>query len=177
MVDLEDWVDRPILSDLRRIMQLEEYVGTFAIGDFPSGHYAVASLWLASNSIICDDRSNTENYRGPYWLVFNFYESSPKTAIISTDLKSSLLSALSNAAVVDHIPFMLCTLEQTSVFNNVCRKQAVAMTTEILSRRFISQRLENLGNKYDNRHIWHDPRDFSLLLYFGQVHEKLPSQL
>ncbi|CAF4288619.1 unnamed protein product [Rotaria sp. Silwood2] len=155
MVDLEDWVDRPILSDLRRIMQLEEYVGTFAIGDFPSGHYAVASLWLASNSIICDDRSNTENYRGPYCL----------------------LSALSNAAVVDHIPFMLCTLEQTSVFNNVCRKQAVAMTTEILSRRFISQRLEKLGNKYDNRHIWHDPRDFSLLLYFGQVHEKLPSQL
>jgi len=36
-VDLADWVCRPVLSDLRRIMKMKEYKGTFIVGDFSSG--------------------------------------------------------------------------------------------------------------------------------------------
>ena len=65
MVDLADWIGRPVLSDLRHIMKMNEYVGTFATGNYLTGEYAGASLWQPSNAILCDDRTNIEHpYRG-----------------------------------------------------------------------------------------------------------------
>lgn len=177
MVDLVDWIGRPVLSDLRRIMKMNEYVGTFAVGNFLTGEYAVASVWQPSNAILCDDRSNKEHaYRGAYRLAFNFFQS-PSATSCSSDEKRLLLSALGNATATDGIPFILCHIEQSSPFNVVCRSRAVAMTTDILSRHKVSDRMTVAGDEFDKLPVWLDPRDFSGLLYFGPLSNKVQSGL
>ena len=88
-----------------------------------------------------------------------------------------LLSALSNAAATDGIPFILCHIEQSSPFNAVCRSRAVAMTTDLLSRHKVSDRMIAAGDEFDKLPVWLDPRDFSGLLYFGPLSSKVKSGL
>ena len=176
-VDLVDWINRPVFSDLYRIMQMSEYLGTFAVGDFPTGQYAIASVWQPSSVILCDDRSNMKNtYRGPFRLIFNFFQSTSVPSS-SNDNARMLLSALSNAAAIDGIPFMLCQIDESSPFNLLCLDRAVAMTTEIMTRDNISHRMTVLKDKFDKLSTWLDPRDFSGLLYFFPVSNKVQSQL
>jgi hypothetical protein len=67
MVNQTDWVRRPALSNLRHIMKMKDYQGTFVAGDFASGRYSAASVWQPSTFILCDDRSDMKNaHRGPY---------------------------------------------------------------------------------------------------------------
>jgi hypothetical protein len=176
-VDLAHWLCRPVLSDLRRIMNMKEYKGTFVIGDFSSGRYSVASVWQSTNAILCDDRSHLKNaYRGPYWIAFNFFQS-PSSPLNSKDEKEILLSSLCSAAFNNGIPFLLCHTEQSSIFNPICRKRAVAITTEILARQDVSQRMTELDDKFDKSPVWLDPRDFSVIPYFSLLPEKIKSQL
>jgi hypothetical protein len=51
------------------------------------------------------------------------------------------------------------------------------MTTEILSRRAVSQRMIELGDKLDRSSVWLDPRDFSGLLFVSLLPEKIKCQL
>jgi hypothetical protein len=177
MVDLANWVCRPVLSDLRHIMKMKEYKGTFVIGDFSSGRYSAASVWQSTNSILCDDRSHSKNaYRGPYWLAFNFFQS-PSSELNSRDEKEALLSSIISAAFNNGIPFVLCHVEQSSVFNLLCRKRALSITTEVLGRRAVSERMIELGDKFDKSPVWLDPRDFSTLLSFSLLPEKIKCQL
>lgn len=158
-------------------MTMREYIGTFIIGDFHSGHYIAASVWQPSSAILCDDRCSQENvYRGPYWLVFNLFQS-PNILSFPNDVKESLLSSLSHMAFNKSIPYILCHVERSSIFNNVCRSKALAMATEILSRVSLSQRIIELGNEFDSSPVWLDPRDFSSLLYFAAPCQYLSSQL
>jgi hypothetical protein len=176
-VDLADWVCRPVLLDLRRIMNMKEYKGTFVIGDFPSGRYSAVSVWQSTNAILCDDRSHLKNaYRGPYWIAFNFFQS-PSSKSNSRDEKEILLSSLSSAAFNNGIPFLLCYTEQSSIFNPICRKQALAITTGILSRHDRSERMTVLKNKFDKSPVWLDPRDFSTLPQLSLLPEKTKSHL
>jgi hypothetical protein len=176
-VDLADWVYRPVLSDLRRIMNMKEYKGTFVIGDFPSGRYSAASVWQSTNIILCDDRSHSTNaYRGPYWVAFNFFQS-PLSESNSRDEKEILLSSLCSAAFNNGIPFLLCYTEQSSVFNLICRKRALAITTGILSRHDRSERMTVLKNKFDKSPVWLDPRDFCTLPQLSLLPEKTKSHL
>jgi hypothetical protein len=176
-VDLAHWVCRPVLSDLRHIMNMKEYKGTFVVGDFPSGRYSTVSVWQSTNAILCDDRSDSKNaYRGPYWLAFNFFQS-PSSELNSRDEKEILLSSLSSVAFNNGIPFVLCHTEQSSVFNPICRKRALAIATEILGQRAVSQRMTELDDKFDKSPVWLDPRDFSTLLSFSLLREKLKSHL
>jgi hypothetical protein len=176
-VNLADSICRPVLSDLRHIMNMKEYKGTFVIGDFPSGRYSVTSVWQSTNAILCDDRSDSKDaYRGPYWLAFNFFQS-PSSELNLRDEKEILLSSLSSAAFNNGIPFLLCHTEQSSVFNPICRKRALAIATEIHSRQDISQRMTVLDDKFDKSPVWLDPRDFSVIPYFSVLPEKLKCQL
>jgi hypothetical protein len=176
-VDLADWVCRPVLSDLRRIMKMKEYKRTFVIGDFSSGRYSAAPLWQSTSAVLCDDRSNSKNaYRDPYWLAFNFFQY-PSSKLNSRNEKETLLSSLSSTAFNNGIPFLLCHTEQSSVFNPLCRKRALAIATEILGRQAASKRMTELGDKFDKSPVWLDPRDFSTLLYFSLLPEKIKCHL
>ena len=172
MVDLIDWINRPVLSDLRYLMQMKEYLGTFAVGDFPTGRYAGASVWQPSSLILCDHRPNIRNaYRDPYRLVSNFFQSSTVPSY-SNDEKIMLLSALSNAAAIDGIPFILCHIEQSLSFNALLQEHAAAVVTEIMTRNNISSRIAIAQDELDKSTTWLDPRDFSGLLRFGPVFGK-----
>lgn len=177
MTILSDWVCRPVLDELQRIVNMTEYVGTFCTGDFPSGRYTVASVWQSFNAIVCDDRpSSISSYRGPYWLIFNFFQS-PELVSSSDEEKLKMLSSLSNLAFRNGIPFVLCHIQKSSVFHGVCRKQALAMTTEILSWNIYSQQMFDLKDEFDQCPVWLDPRDFSSLLYFTPLSDCLPCKL
>jgi hypothetical protein len=43
-LDLAHWVCRSVLSDLRHIMNMKEYKGTFVVGDFSLGRYSATSV-------------------------------------------------------------------------------------------------------------------------------------
>ena len=173
-VDLADWVHRPVLSDLRRITASKEYVGTFVSGSLPAGSYTAASMWQPTSAILCDDRHDQQKaYRGPYRLIFNLVQSNAPT----DDQRETFVNALSNTVAIEGIPFMLCHVERSSPFNEVFRRRALAMTTEILSRRIRSPRMAELGDQYDYSPVWLDPRDFSSLLYFTPVSDKVYSNL
>lgn len=177
MVDLIDWSNRPILSDLRSVMQMKEYLGTFAVGDFPTGRYAVASVWQPSSLILCDDRLNMKNvYRGPYWLVSNLFQSTTATPY-SNDEKRMLLSALNSEAANNGIPFILYQIEQSSPFNAFVQKQAVAVTTEFVAQINYSSRMATIKNDSGKLPTWLDPRDFSGLLYFNPMSGKDSSHI
>lgn len=174
MVDLADWISRPVLSDLRRIMMLKEYLGTFVIGDFPSGAYAAASVWHSSNAVLCNDQSpKPDTYRSSFRLISNMFQSKSS----SHDQRVMLIRALSNAAAVDNIRYMLCHVERSSMFNPLLRQKAVAMATEVLSRRIRSERMLELNDQYEVLPTWLDPRDFSALLYFTNVSDIVQSNL
>ena len=179
MADLADWICRPVLSDLRRIMMMKEYKGTFIIGDFPSGEYLATSVWQSSSALLINDLADSKNpYRGPYWLAFNFFQSpASKLNSKNKDNINLLFDALTNEAFNHGIPFLLCHLPQSSIFNPICRKRAIAVTTEILSRRAVSRCMVKLGDQFDKSPVWLDPRDFSALLYFHSITENIKSQL
>jgi hypothetical protein len=150
-------------------MTMKEYQGTYIVGDFASGQYSAASVWQPLSAIFCDDRSGIKNgYRGPYWLVFNFFQSSI-SASNANDENHFLLSSLKHTGANKDIPFMLFHVEQSSAFNTLCRKQAVAIATEVRSQLNFSERIEKLGDQFDTSPVWLDPRDFSSLLYFNSL--------
>ncbi|CAF0915550.1 unnamed protein product [Adineta steineri] len=178
MVDMIDWVQRPSPSDIHRIMHMDEYIGTFAVGDFSSQQYAAAMIWEPLTAILCDDRSGTKNaYRGRFRLVLNFFQSSNSIPSVTAHEREHLISALSNAAANDKIPFLMCDIEESSPFTSLVQQKALAMTTANISRIPQSQRFTDMVDRFANSPIWLDPRDFGTLLYLKPVSEKLQSQL
>ena len=161
-----DWISRPILSDLRHIIGMKEYIGTYVIGDFPHGSFCAASVWQPSNIIICDDRQSLSNpCRAPFRVIFNIFESNQG----AIDKRELLLSGLLDAIALDKIPYVLGHVDIKSPFNELLRQRASAISTEILSRRIISSRMQDTNDEYDNSPVWLDPRDFSALLYFFEI--------
>ncbi|CAF0915570.1 unnamed protein product [Adineta steineri] len=178
MVDMIGWVQRPSLSDLHRIMHMDEYIGTFAVGDFSSQQYAAAMIWEPLAAILCDDRSGTNNaYRGRFRLALNFFQSSNSVPSITAHEREHLISALSNAAANDNIPFLMCDIEESSPFTSLVQQKALAMTTANITRIPQSQRFTDMVDRFANSPVWLDPRDFGSLLYFKPLSEKLQSQL
>lgn len=168
-MDLSHCYHRPILTDLQNIMKMKEYQGTFIAGDVPSGRFSAASVWQPSSAILCDDRPHTKNtYRGPYWLVFNLFQSL-KSSSYSSKLNQLLLSSLSHIAAKQGIPYMLCHVDQSSLFNPLCRKQALGVATEVQSHYAVSEHATNLIKQFHGGPIWLDPHDFSSLLYFNAI--------
>ena len=159
------------------VMNMKEYIGIFCTGDFASKQYSVASVWQPANAILCDDRFPQMNsYRGPYWLIFNFFRSSTLTTS-SDDQGQDLLSSLSQVAYCNGIKFMLCHIEQSSMFRDLCQQIALAKTTEMLSRTIVSDKTNSLGGNFDSCPIWLVPRDFSSLLFFNSPVECLSARL
>ncbi|CAF1483481.1 unnamed protein product [Adineta steineri] len=178
MVDMIDWVQRPSLSDLHRIMHMDEYIGIFVIGDFSSGRYAAAMIWEPLTMILCDDRSSTNNaYGGRFRLALNFFQSSSLIPSITVHEREHLISALSNATANDKIPFLICDIEESSPFTSLVQQKALAMTTENISRVPLTKRFADMADQYTNSPIWFDPRDFGSLLYFKPLSKELQSQL
>ncbi|CAF0767553.1 unnamed protein product [Adineta steineri] len=178
MVDMIDWVQRPSLSDLHRIMHMDEYIGIFAVGDFSSQQYATAMIWEPLTTILCDDRSGTKNeYRGRFRLALNFFQSSNSIPSVAVQEREHLISALINAASNDEIPFLICDIEESSLFTSLVRQKALAVSTESISRVPWSERVTDMADRFANSPIWLDPRDLSNLLYFKPLSEKLQSQL
>ncbi|UJR38467.1 hypothetical protein I4U23_031135 [Adineta vaga] len=178
MIDIADWVQRPELSDLRRILNMDEYVGTFIVGDFTAQRYIAVMIWEPSSMIISDDRPGIENaHRGQFRLALNFVESSKSSLPISIDEKEEFIATLCNVTYNDKIPFLICQIQESSNFTTLIQHRALAMTTEIMSRKSLSERFSEVMDQFANSFVWLDPRDCAGLLYFKSMTEKLQSQL
>ncbi|CAF1401942.1 unnamed protein product [Adineta ricciae] len=166
MIDMIDWTQRPVLSDLRHIMQLNDYVGTFIVGDFASQQFAAAMIWQPSSTVLCDDRLDVNNpYRGQ------------TQSSVSIDIQERFLSALSSMMDADGIPFFLCDVQESSPFKSLLQRRALAATAQFVSRTLISQRMTDVVDHFVNSPIWFDPRDFGALLYFKALPDQISSQL
>jgi len=170
---LSHWVQRPIIAELRLLMDMPEYMGTFCIGDFQSNQFAAATIWEPSKTNLCDDRSNSKSYgtRCTLRLILNFYQSNDGND------GEELLRALSHQAAIDGYPYVIFHVEQSSPFNSLCQKEnLLGRASHLFTRMIVTKRMFSIDKEFYHAQIWLDPRDFSSLFFYDSLPEKIYSR-
>ena len=174
MKTLSHWVQRPLISDLRRLMNLPEYIGTFCVGDLESNRFAAVTIWEPSKTNLCDDRKSSKTFgiRCPLRLALNFYQS------MDGKEGEELLRALNHQAAIDGYPYLVHHVQHSSDFDSLCQKENIlGQATHLFSRMITSQRMIDIDNDFRQASIWLDPRDFSSLFFYDSLSKKISSRL